>query len=155
MLDAETVDYLTSPDGADALVETLLYHVILQVIPSTAIPRGQTFVDTALEDTKVLVVRYPVTLWVNRAKVIATDVLANNGIIHAIDKVLMPPSMRGQGKGKGRNVWKGKGMLKCSGANCYMAPRWRSTILLTLTISFTHRQRWLERKRRMERKRKG
>ena len=103
------MDLLTSPQGADALVDTLLYHVSPQVIPSTLIPRGQTFLDTALEGTKVLVKVYPLSIFVNRAKIIDTDGLANNGIIHAIDQVLIPPSLREPVRPPPRNIYKGKG----------------------------------------------
>ena len=113
-MDDKIVNYLTSPDGADALAETLLYHVVPQVISSKAIPWGKTYVPTAVEGANLLVVRYPKSLWVNRARVVGQDVLANNGIIHAIDHVLLPPSLRpvnGKGKGKGKG-WKGKGKGK-------------------------------------------
>lgn len=67
---------------------------------------------TAVEGANLLVVRYSKSLWVNRARVVIPDVLANNGIIHAIDHVLLPPSLRpvkGKGKGKGKGYYKGKG----------------------------------------------
>ena len=88
--------------------------MIPQVIPSTLIPRGQTFLETALEGTKVLVKAYPLTVFVNRAKIIDTDALANNGIIHAIDQVLLPPSLR-QAPKPPRNIYKGKGYYYSEG----------------------------------------
>lgn len=115
MLDAATVNYLTSPGGVDDLVATLAYHVVPTVIPSTAIPAGRTLVPTLLDGTQLIVMGYPNSVWVNKAKVIVTDVLANNGIIHAIDKVLIPPFLRPnvfKGKGKGKGYWKGKGKGK-------------------------------------------
>ena len=109
-LPKSTVDLLTSPLGKDDLVDTLLYHVIPQVIPSTSITSGKTFLDTALDGAQVLVKVYPLSVYVNRAKVVDTDGLANNGIIHAIDQVLLPPSLRDLPyHPPPRNIYKGKG----------------------------------------------
>lgn len=110
---------MTSPQGASALEDTLLYHVIPEVIPSTAIT-GHTSKETVLEGTRVNIKKYPLAVYVNRSKVIATDALANNGIIHVIDAVLIPPSLRAPPKRPPpRNVFKGKGYYYSKGKGYY------------------------------------
>ena len=66
----------------------LAYHAIPAEVPSSAIPPTA---DTAAELTLVFDTSDGVV--VNDANVIAADIEADNGIIHVIDKVLLPPNI--------------------------------------------------------------
>lgn len=44
-----------------------------------------------LNNQYTLVIKVPRAIYVNRAKVVLGDVDASNGVIHVIDRVLMPP----------------------------------------------------------------
>lgn len=76
----------------DALTNVLLYHLYQgQVDSETAISLDGSDVEMLNGDTVSISV-VDGDLFINDAKVIIADVPANNGVIHAIDAVLMPPA---------------------------------------------------------------
>jgi len=82
-----TVESLLEPENIDQLTAILQYHVITQELPSSSLTTGP--VETSMGATvEVTVSDDGVT--VNDANVITPDVMACNGIIHVIDKVLLP-----------------------------------------------------------------
>jgi uncharacterized surface protein with fasciclin (FAS1) repeats len=75
----------------------LLYHVVSGSYPASAIPSGQTALPTSLSvNGTTYVTKATATtgtgVSVNGARVVTADVQASNGVVHAIDQVLMPPS---------------------------------------------------------------
>jgi uncharacterized surface protein with fasciclin (FAS1) repeats len=94
-LGKDTVDALLA--DPDALRDILLYHVLADntVDAATAISLAGTTVETANGEDIALTLDEG-NLFVNMSKVIATDVLASNGIIHVIDTVLIPPADSGE-----------------------------------------------------------
>ena len=87
-----TLDSLTT----EQLTDILLYHVLPgKVLADGAIAVAQSAenkVEVANGDNIALSF-VDGTLFVNGAKVSAADVMADNGIIHVIDNVIMPPAM--------------------------------------------------------------
>lgn len=86
-----TLNDLTS----ETLTPILLYHVVSGYIPSSAITAGY-FPTLSKAFGKNVSLQISVAGGVklnNTVKVIATDVVATNGIIHVIDKVLLPPTV--------------------------------------------------------------
>ena len=82
-----TIESLLEPENIDQLTAILQYHVITQELPSSSLTTGQ--VETSMGATvEVTVSDDGVT--VNDANVITPDVMACNGVIHVIDKVLLP-----------------------------------------------------------------
>ena len=82
-----TVESLLEPENIDQLTAILQYHVIVGEFPSSSLTTGP--VETSMGATvEVTVSDDGVT--VNDANVITPDVMACNGIIHVIDKVLLP-----------------------------------------------------------------
>jgi transforming growth factor-beta-induced protein len=89
-LPAGTLDDLLKPENKDKLRTILLYHVhtgegilasqIHTMSLSTA-DAGKSLAISVNGDT----------VMVNDAKVVKTDIVAKNGVIHWIDKVVMPP----------------------------------------------------------------
>lgn len=91
LLGQDTIDALLA--DTEALSNILLYHVIAgQAIDAeTAVSLAPVILETANLDSVAVTSRED-GLFVNNAKVVIRDVEASNGIIHAIDVVLIPPS---------------------------------------------------------------
>ncbi len=92
-LPAGTVDTLMMPENVDQLRSVLLYHVVPGSITSDQL-LGQTM-DVATVNGETVRVdgtggKMNASVRVNDANVISADILATNGVIHVIDKVLLP-----------------------------------------------------------------
>lgn len=74
----------------DTLVDILTYHVVSGSVLSSALTDGLT--ATALNGDDVTFTVNDAGVKVNDANVTAADVVASNGVVHIIDKVLMPPA---------------------------------------------------------------
>ena len=87
-----TVESLLLPQNKDKLAAILSYHVVGRVIPASKTPTERTHVRTlkASGDRSVAVRRQGGGVTVDNARVIQADIRADNGIIHVIDKVLIP-----------------------------------------------------------------
>ncbi|WP_029058499.1 fasciclin domain-containing protein [Stappia stellulata] len=87
-----TVENLLKPENKDQLVAILTYHVVGQKIMADDIPDDTTEVETLKSDgdTTVTVVKTSTGVTVDGANVVTADVAADNGVIHVIDKVIMP-----------------------------------------------------------------
>ena len=86
-IDLSTFD--TDAENA-TLVDILTYHVVSGSVASTALTDGLT--ATALNGDNVTFTVNAAGVQVNDANVVTADVAASNGIVHVIDKVLMPPA---------------------------------------------------------------
>ena len=81
--------------SAGTLSPILLYHVLSGFIPAAQVTAGY-FPTLSTAFGKNVVVQVAVGSGVvlnNSSNLIATDVVATNGIIHVIDKVLLPPTV--------------------------------------------------------------
>jgi uncharacterized surface protein with fasciclin (FAS1) repeats/uncharacterized lipoprotein YbaY/heat shock protein HslJ len=86
-----TVDsLLEEPEGA--LTDILLYHVVDGAVPAETVVTLDSAETLQGEPIAISIVDDEVVLN-DVVKVLITDVMADNGIIHVIDGVLMPPSM--------------------------------------------------------------
>ncbi len=90
-LDADTLSALSA--DSEALSNVLLYHVLAdkEVNATSAIGLAGGTTDTANGDAIALSLNDG-KLFINMSEVTVTDVAASNGIIHAIDTVLIPPA---------------------------------------------------------------
>ena len=87
-LDKATLESLLKPENKDQLIAILTYHVVAGKVMSTDITgnmepatvNGST-INIKLSNGKVMI---------NDATVITADVDTDNGVIHVIDKVLIP-----------------------------------------------------------------
>ena len=80
---------LNTPEGKATLTDILLYHVVAGAVPASAVTDGMTATAVNMDDLTFSVGE---GVMVNDANVVLADVPASNGVIHVIDKVLMPPS---------------------------------------------------------------
>lgn len=79
----------------EALKKVLLYHVLGSVVTSADVAgMGGMGTPETVNGAMVDVTTKDGAIYVNDAKVIAADIKVGNGIIHAIDTVLLPPDMR-------------------------------------------------------------
>lgn len=89
-LPSGTVEALLKPENKEKLVKVLKYHVVPAKTASSELQSGD--VPTVAGDpVKVTVENGAVT--VNNASVVQADVMGSNGVIHVIDKVLLPPNL--------------------------------------------------------------
>jgi uncharacterized surface protein with fasciclin (FAS1) repeats len=87
-LPAGTVDDLLKPENKDKLVAVLTYHVVPGKVLSTDLKDGQTAKTAQGADVTIDLDGGPK---VNDANIVRADIIADNGVIHVIDKVIMPP----------------------------------------------------------------
>lgn len=88
-LPAGTVEELLKPENKEKLGKLLAYHVIEGKVMAADVKTMKAKTANGAElDIKVK----GSTVMVNDAKVVKADVPASNGVIHVIDKVLMPPT---------------------------------------------------------------
>lgn len=75
--------------ASDILADILKYHVISGKVKADDLPEGETTVASLLgSDIKIL---KDGDIMINDATVEYADLEARNGIVHVIDKVLLPP----------------------------------------------------------------
>jgi uncharacterized surface protein with fasciclin (FAS1) repeats len=85
-LPAGTVEALLA--DPEALAKILTYHVIAGQIMSTDLTNGMTATTVNGADVTI---KTEGGVMVNDANVTTADIMASNGVIHVIDKVIMPP----------------------------------------------------------------
>ena len=85
-LPAGVLDALLLPENKDALTKILTYHVV----PGTVLAADITDGDVATVEGQNVTLSTADGVTVNGATVITADVLADNGVIHVIDAVLVP-----------------------------------------------------------------
>ena len=83
-----TVESLLLPENKDKLVEILTFHVVPAKVMAADLADRRTRVLTVQGDR--LAVNGLNGVKVNGAEVVAANVEASNGVIHVIDKVLLP-----------------------------------------------------------------
>jgi uncharacterized surface protein with fasciclin (FAS1) repeats len=83
-----TVASLLKPENKSKLVAILTHHVLAGAVPSKAVV-GKKLSPKTVNGTS-LSIDGTMGVMVSGAKVVAADVKASNGIIHVIDKVLLP-----------------------------------------------------------------
>lgn len=92
-LPAGTVENLLLPENKDQLISILTYHVVPGQITSAEVlgtRQTVTTVQGGTLDVNGIVGKLGSGVKVNTANVIQADIFASNGVIHAIDQVLLP-----------------------------------------------------------------
>ena len=89
-LPAGTLESLLKPENKDQLVAILTYHVI----PGAVMAKDIVGLNEAstVQGTSITVTTNDSGVMVDGARVVTTDIEASNGVIHVIDKVLLPQS---------------------------------------------------------------
>ncbi len=84
-----TVDNLLKPENKAQLAKLLTYHVVPGKVMSASLA-GKTTDASTVQGQSVKIVATMAGVTVDNAKVTAADVVADNGVIHVIDTVIMP-----------------------------------------------------------------
>lgn len=84
-----TVEMLLMPENKDQLVSILTYHVVPRAVMSSDLTEGMT---AATVQGATVTFTLEGGAKVNDATITAADIAASNGVIHVIDKVIMPPA---------------------------------------------------------------
>ena len=83
------LDALLLPENKDTLVKILTYHVVPGAVMAADVTDG----DVATVEGQTVTLSTADGVTVNGAQVIQADVVASNGVIHAIDAVILPPDV--------------------------------------------------------------
>ena len=83
-----TVENLLQPENKAQLTKILTYHVVPGSVVSTSLKSGDV---KSVEGSSLKVGVNGGKVTVSGANVVKADIKASNGVIHVIDKVLMPP----------------------------------------------------------------
>ncbi len=89
-LPADAVRDLLKPENKEVLLKLLTYHVVSGTVLSTDLESGEV---KSLEGGAITVKVSPNGVMVNDANVVQADIKASNGVIHAIDQVILPPDL--------------------------------------------------------------
>ena len=87
-LPAGTVESLLKPENKDQLVKVLTYHVVQGAVTSDQLAGKRLSVETVQGQS--VHVNGTNGVHVNKSRVTTADIMATNGVIHVIDKVLLP-----------------------------------------------------------------
>ncbi len=87
-LPAGTVDTLVKPESKEQLTGILTYHVVAGKVMSSDLTDGMT--ATTVNGQTITIRLTDGKVMVNDAEVIIADVDTDNGVVHAINAVLMP-----------------------------------------------------------------
>ncbi len=90
-----TVETLLKPENKDQLTNVLLYHVDDRKLTSGMLPSGSMYVKPILASERLCINSSASGVTVadgsgEVANVVIADIQADNGVIHVIDKVLLP-----------------------------------------------------------------
>lgn len=89
-LPPEVLDQLLQPENKETLRQVLTYHVVPGSITSPSVTPGE--VETVAGEP-ITIEDNAGNITVGGAAVVQPDIIASNGVIHAIDQVLLPPEL--------------------------------------------------------------
>ncbi|MFL2801191.1 MAG: fasciclin domain-containing protein [Paracoccaceae bacterium] len=87
-LDSDLLSDLLKPENKNKLAGILTFHVLSGKVMSTDI--SGTIEATTVNGQKLIVKKSYGNVFVNDAQVVSADIEADNGVIHVINKVLIP-----------------------------------------------------------------
>jgi uncharacterized surface protein with fasciclin (FAS1) repeats len=75
----------------ELLKAILTYHVLDAEVTASQVPAGPNAAITMLSGQKAYVTSNTSGVFINGVSVVSADIMALNGVIHVIDRILMPP----------------------------------------------------------------
>lgn len=84
-----TLESLLKPENKDKLIAILTYHVIPGQVKSSDLSDGMKARTVQGGELKVKIDGNGVKI--NDASVTSADIIASNGVVHVVDKVILPP----------------------------------------------------------------
>jgi len=94
-LPAGTVETLLKPENKGQLTDVLLYHVDDRKLTASMIPAGSNYFKPLLASQRLCITAGSNGVMIadgtgEIANVVVADIMADNGVIHVVDKVLLP-----------------------------------------------------------------
>ena len=86
-----TLESLLKPENKKKLQNILTYHVVAAKVPSSKVNAGKVAMVNK-NNAKINIKNGKVMI--DKANVVKTDVMASNGVIHVIDRVILPPAKK-------------------------------------------------------------
>ena len=86
-LPAGTVESLLKPENKEKLQAVLKYHVVPAKVMAADVKTGEA---KTLQGSTLEIKVADGTVMIDKAKVIKTDIVGSNGVIHVIDSVILP-----------------------------------------------------------------
>ncbi|MEO8350546.1 MAG: fasciclin domain-containing protein [Chthoniobacteraceae bacterium] len=86
-LPAGTVESLLKPENKEKLVAILTYHVVPGKVMAADV---KTMKAETVNGKEASITASDKGVMIDKAKVVKTDIVATNGVIHVIDSVIMP-----------------------------------------------------------------
>ena len=93
-LPAGAVEKLLEPSNQDLLIKVLTYHVVSGSVTASQVVTLREATTILGEPVKINA--NPSGVRVENANVTATDIIADNGVIHVIDRVILPSGFLGE-----------------------------------------------------------
>ena len=90
-----TVEQLLQPENKEQLTNVLLYHVDDRKLTAEQIPAGSNYFKPILTSNRLCITKHGGGVTIadgsgDSATVVIANIEADNGVIHVIDKVLLP-----------------------------------------------------------------
>ncbi|MBW4622791.1 MAG: fasciclin domain-containing protein [Cyanosarcina radialis HA8281-LM2] len=85
-----TLDRLLLPENRATLTRILRYHVVPQAVTASELRSGEV---QTLEGSNLNANVQGNNIEINKASVVTPNIAASNGVIHAVDEVLLPPDL--------------------------------------------------------------
>jgi len=89
-LPAGTVANLLKPENKAQLVDILTYHVVSGSVLAKDLSDGEMIATVEGKSVEARVSGNDI--FINSARVMTADIAATNGVVHVIDRVLLPPA---------------------------------------------------------------
>lgn len=86
-----TLESLLKEENKDQLIQVLTYHVVSGEVKSTDLSDGMKAKTVEGSEIKINISESGAKI--NEANVTSADIVAANGIVHVIDKVILPPTL--------------------------------------------------------------
>ena len=83
-----TLDMLLKPENKDKLAGILTYHVVSGKVKAKDVVTLSSATTVQGDDVSIMV--KDGSVMIDEAKVVKADIVTSNGVIHVIDKVIMP-----------------------------------------------------------------
>lgn len=87
-----TVEDLLKPENKAKLVKILTYHVVAGEVKAADVVKVKS--AKTVEGSEVKVTVKDGKVLINESNVVKTDIICTNGVIHVIDKVLLPKQLK-------------------------------------------------------------
>ena len=90
-LPAGVLDALLLPENVATLAKILTYHVVSGMVMAADIKAGDV---ATVEGSTVKLSLMGGAVMVNKANVVSADIMADNGVVHVIDAVILPKDVK-------------------------------------------------------------